>query len=725
MKSLLVPALLIGSIAYADSLTYKDGRVVRGRVLAEFRDLLYVQVDADPACFIKRADLAATMGSNGESLGPSGTASPALAVDSVVGDVRLERAGAPAAAVTDLAFAEAKDRIATGDTGLARLALVSGTVAKLGPSSSVITQSATTRGDAFALERGQVFVSPVEGRAVSIALGPEVHVEVSGPVEVVREATRVAVNAHGGEARLESPAFQIHVPPSHGVHLVPTEDGLSVTAESSNSAGVELTAGRQTRILRPGESFSITGSSLASAIRGSWRFARIRGSILLRKTATGRFVEVRDGEGVHIDDGDAVTTGAGAEAVLVRDDGATASLRESSELTLGDDLAVTAGAVKIEALRAPVPLAVPGGEARLSVATFEVRRPARLGSALEVATLEGEARLGFVGATAVLPKGSKARLDGRLEEATIQATEGALRISTVAQPEAGDPEVEVALDAPHFVGVRAQHAEGISFLLEGARTVTVGPDKASARIAVGAGLPKITFANGAEWTLEQEVTLRAGSQEGTPAATFPSSARVRFPEGTAKGVIGTPAVFTFDNGTSVTCKDRVQITLRGGEGLAGAIVGMRTEDRFEIPLRNAAVVSLRGNELTQVKLGDGRAVAVEEGAPPVQARLAAGSSTKGFVSGVKADLEGSPGLSLTMPGAAPLSLPGSRRVTVLATRQGEFIILDDPSLVDAAATRDGLHLVSSQTAGNGFALDPSPNHLPELLSPPPPASPVK
>lgn len=726
-RVIFIFAVLVGSAAYGDTFTFRDGRIIRGRVLAEFRDHLYVALGAESGSFVKRSELASVVAENGEPLGDSTKPSPALAVSSPAGDVRVEHAGATTA-VTELDFAGPKDRIVTGDTGLARLALLTGGVAKLGPSSSVVARPSADRADVLELERGQVFLTPAEGRGVNVVLSGDLRVELTGgSVELVRDGARVAVSAHDGRAQIESPTFRVAIPSSHGVALTSTGEGLLVAAERSNASTIELIAGRDTHVLQPGESFSIASGSLTTRTGGSWRLTSMKGTVRLRQSGTSRFVaiESRDADQVRADVGDSVATDAAAEAVFTRDDGATVSLREASELAFDELLAVTAGAVKLEVLREPVRLEVPAGEARLAVATLEVRRPARGATALEIAALEGDARITLSGATGVIPKGARARLDGRAGDATIQATEGTVRVATAAQPETGDPDVQVALEAPHGLGVRAEHAEGVSLLLEGDRTVTVGPEKTSARIDVAGGLPRVVFATGVEWALESQVTLRFGSLEGTPVARFPNSARVRFPDGNTKGVIGAPAIFTLEDGTRVTCKDGIQIALRGGEGLAGAIVGTRLEDRFEIPRRNAAVASRRGNDLTHVKLGDGRTVAIEDGAPPVQERLTAASGPTGIDAGPKPDLDGSPGLTLTMPGAAPLSLPGSRRVTVLATRQGEFVILDDPSLLDAAAERDGLHLTSSQGTGNGFTLDPTPNHLPELLTQPPPASPVK
>jgi hypothetical protein len=145
-RVIFIFAVLVGSAAYGDTFTFRDGRIIRGRVLAEFRDHLYVALGAESGSFVKRSELASVVAENGEPLGDSTKPSPALAVSSPAGDVRVEHAGATTA-VTELDFAGPKDRIVTGDTGLARLALLTGGVAKLGPSSSVVARPSADRAD--------------------------------------------------------------------------------------------------------------------------------------------------------------------------------------------------------------------------------------------------------------------------------------------------------------------------------------------------------------------------------------------------------------------------------------------------------------------------------------------------------------------------------------------------------------------------------------------------
>ena len=65
----------------------------------------------------------------------------------------------------------------------------------------------------------------------------------------------------------------------------------------------------------------------------------------------------------------------------------------------------------------------------------------------------------------------------------------------------------------------------------------------------------------------------------------------------------------------------------------------------------------------RLAVGDGRRLWIEHGAPPVQARFGDASGT----------------LFLTMPGAPAMGLPAAQPITVLATDEGEFVVLQgDP-----------------------------------------------
>jgi hypothetical protein len=142
----LVVACVRPGVASAETLVFKDPRrgEVRGQVLAEFDELLYVRLDGERSPgFVARAELAAVVGDDGRRFDapPSGTfapyrsMTPAAALVEVVGEAwALKGAGKAERVAEGPAFLSAGEGVRTGDGGLLLLALPSGAEVRLGPS---------------------------------------------------------------------------------------------------------------------------------------------------------------------------------------------------------------------------------------------------------------------------------------------------------------------------------------------------------------------------------------------------------------------------------------------------------------------------------------------------------------------------------------------------------------------------------------------------------------
>jgi hypothetical protein len=722
------------SVARADTFRFKDGHGAKGRILAEFRDLYYVQIDSDLPRFLDPRELESVLDEQERprgDLGRSREPAPLFALDSLVGEVKLEtRTGvAPA----EHLFGGEGDRVTTGDTGLARVAFPSGAVLKLGASTTFVARAGAESADAFELERGEAFVATQPSRTMEIGLTPELKVRArDATVEVSRTPNAAAwrVVTHSGDARIEGDTFRVQqLMTGQAARIEAVPEGLRITAERENVSAIEVAQGARTVALAPGDALLVDAGKHAIAERtsGRWKLQSVRGLVSIKRPPSGaapaRFVAVGPAEAgqVRLEAGDSVATASGAEAVLLREDGAQVTLAEASELAI-EGLDLAAGSLRVDALREPVPLATPAGEARLSLVTLLARRPRghdRQG--VEVEVQKGDAKLPLPAALALAPEGAKLSIEGNAESATLRLDAGTAKVVSRPQPEASDPAVTVILDGGHEVVVRALHKDGLGLGLEGSRELTFGPEKVGATVSLAQDLPRVVLAQGPELTLEKDLRLHVGSQESGPVLEFgPGKERVSLADPGLRLRVG-PGTTAFADGTTLGWRDGVAALLRIGDGVAGAIVAARRGDRLEVPRGTKATVGRRHGDHVTLKLQDRRALWIDDGAPPVSERLVAGSST-GFVGATHADAGDAPvSMTLTMPGAPPLTVAGSRAVTVVATKDGEFIVLDDPSLLDGAADQDVLRL-SAQ--GLTTTLDQTPNHIPDLIRQPPPASPV-
>src|SRR5581483_1084846 len=169
--------------ADADTLRFKDGKVVRGKVLAEFRDSYFVQLESEAPRFIATSELERVLDESDQPRSPGDQPTPAFAVDSPVGEVRFVSKRGPAEDVTARAFAQPGDRVVTGETGLARVVLPSGATAKVGPG----TRLAAVSADALELEQGSLFVTTTETKTFDVTLARGLRVRAqAATVEVAR-----------------------------------------------------------------------------------------------------------------------------------------------------------------------------------------------------------------------------------------------------------------------------------------------------------------------------------------------------------------------------------------------------------------------------------------------------------------------------------------------------------------------------------------------------------
>jgi hypothetical protein len=668
---------------------------------------------------VSARDLEAIEGDAGPRarLGTSRTEPPAFAVDGVVGAVALER-GAAREDVAERAFAREDDRVATGEGGLARLAFPLGASGRLGPATVVKARRGAEGQDALELEAGELWVS-ARGRAseelaFDVALAPGVTVHARGSVVEARRAKdgRARVVGREGKSRVEGPGFRLDVGAGLGVAVDRTPDGIRITADPSNAEALELVQGQRASPLAPGQSLVAGDDALATArSSGSWRLVTIKGDVQVRRaslegSAPGRFVAVPPAQAgqVRLEAGDALATAAGAEASLVRADGAQASLGESSELVL-DGLELACGSARVDALRAPVPLRMPPGEARLSLVSVDVSRPrARDASSIEVTVVRGEARLPLPGAVVRARDGARLALEGGPDAVSLRTVQGAAAIASV--PRAGvDPGVAVSVPEGRELRVVALTAnaapQGIALELEGGLELAFGPERTDARVSLEGERPSVKLGEGPKAMVAPGTKVAFARDGATPLARLASGERLLLPEPGIELVLERDAFSVGE--TVVALRDGVVASLHGPSGRAAVVLGTRAEDRLEVPKGAHAVVGRRGADHTRFELDDGRRLWIEDGAPPVQARL--GSWV------------------LTVPGAPPLVVPDGKRATVLATRDGELVLLDDPSAARPAAGLAGLRALPS--GAGPFVLPSDFEHLPLVLDEPPPASPTR
>lgn len=260
------------STATAETFVFRDSRRprIRGRVLVEFRDVLFVALDGQPQRFLARAELAAIIDNDGRrhddlalgTFGPDGGDSPAAAITDVLGDVQL--ADSSLRDDRQPAFARAGDTIRTGESGLARLAFPSGASVKLGPESRI---ELPADGDGLVLRGGELFCEP-DLRPLSIRLSETAEIDVApGAVGTIRrddEGTHV--QQHRGDAQLSWGDSELSLGPGLGARLRPQTDGsYRLDADPTNPEPLRLRSAGEVVVVPAGDAHATTQDSKVEA----------------------------------------------------------------------------------------------------------------------------------------------------------------------------------------------------------------------------------------------------------------------------------------------------------------------------------------------------------------------------------------------------------------------------------------------------------------------------
>lgn len=756
-------ALLALSPAAGETFVFSDPQRPQqsGRVLVEFPDSLFVALDGEPPRFLRRAELAAVIDDEGRryeepplgTFAAVGKGIPAAAVTDVSGvafarkDPKLEEASLPEQS-RSAEFFPAGAELRTGDNGTVRAVFPSGAAFWLG----VDTQVELVAGqEGLRVARGEATLE-TRLRAVRLDLPRPLAAQVDEGARVVviasEEATRL--EQHAGQSQLAWPSLSLVL--SHGHSLEVRELGLGrwrLRADEANSDDIPLIAKGKPEVLPPGEEWELDTDLPPEG--EVWRVLSVRGDLLLRRGPNGDFVNVPPlhGAEVVVGSGDALRTAAAGEALLGRVDGARFTLRQAAHLEIDEALGLVRGEGMLEPGESPVPLDTPGGRASISNAVIGLSRQGEgLDAPLAVAALAGSAELpcgpsaelvisergsSVISRVTAPPPGDAAEdaasprpeLEGdpQPEEepgpqpegeqgakpaaasepsppVEVRQARGAAVLRSRALPELGDAQFRVALREGDRVQALApsEKAPHGSVALAGRRLLRFVQPATDVDVTGADG--QLRFDERAPVTLAEGLTLTLARSRQLPLLRFKSGEELTL-RASLPLTVYNPTVELTEGETRVKLTGGIKTTLeRAGEHGVGAF-STREDDHLEVRAKGDARLSQTG-EQTRLDLEDGRSLWIEPKAPPIEARFG--------------DAKGS--LFLSMPGAPSLGLPPRTSLTVLATNDGEFVILDrnrlDPQDV-------GSELLSDQEPGGSGLLDP--DELGTLLDVPQPDSP--
>ena len=656
--------------ARAETFVFRDSArpPLDGRVVAEFEDVLFVALDDGVPRFLSRADLARIVGADGQAhdepvpgtFARVQTPTPAAAVTDLVGEATLTSPGGQAAPLEATpGFVLPGGQVATGEAGLARVALLGDAVVKLGADSAL----GLLAGDKLELLRGEVVLES-GGRPVSLTLlGLAARLGADGRVTVRADGPRATVHilTERGELDLVGAELRLHLAGGAGVEVVRTSpDMWRVSADTVNTAPIELHLTSGVELLAPGEARAF--GARAAAQGEVWRLLRSSGELLLaRNGADPGPVLGPDLERLALGPGDALETAVqAAQATLVRVDGATLSLYEATRLEVGlPALRLPRGRLGIEASSAPVELETPGGVSGLVMAAVLVTRTAP--DELLLTATGGEPQTALSPDAQVgLEPGATGRVralpEGRL---AFQVDAGRARLTSRAGAAGFDPRFQMLIQ-PGPAAVIEPGAAGPTLHLPGERALRFETGGVEAEVHLREPLPEVVWKTGARALLHPGLWLGLGRSQELPQLRFKSGPRLTLALPVALEVHNPTVVFG-DPATTLKLEGELEARLQDGGAFSAASLGVRERDRLELPRGSQAALERHGDTL-RFSLGDQRRLWIQDGAPPVQARLGDAGGT----------------LYLTMPGAAAMALPPGRALTVLATAEGEFVVLHGP-----------------------------------------------
>ncbi|RMG15462.1 MAG: hypothetical protein D6731_08345 [Planctomycetota bacterium] len=704
--------------AAAEVFVFRDGgRESRGRVLAEFEDMLYVRLDGEGERFVARSALSAVLSDDRArrytdpvpgAFAPLKRFAPAAALSAVVGGVGVGAAETPATAASNPpVFLRPGEEVGTAADGFARLVLPGGGELRLAPLTRVVVGE-VQGAEGFSLLRGEVHLrtalkpvalrlpAPLRGRA-----------EPGAVAELSRERGSVRARVYEGRVLLGTEEARLEVEDGQGAALVRDGSAWRVRADPANDGPLVLRA-RQARFeIPPGgvHPLGVVASGVVGEQR-TWRLLVSRGSLSVRRGREGDFERLPEGRGraEGFVAGDALQTGGGASATLVRSDGATLTLGERTRLELAEVLELSAGRLTVEAVEEVLRLRTPGGVAALSlVAAAFVRESAAQSVGVRVVAGHLELPLGPA-ATLQLDRGGQARVEASAELGPVSVLLEVGEGRVVSRARAGeDPGFGVTLRSGERLAVRAPREGPVVLELPGERELAFAGAGVGAEIELEPEV-RVRCATGAAFGMREGLALTLGSVSGRP--------EIRFRDGTTRLLLEHPYSLLIENpsvllrlegGGSVRIRlEGVAARLEEGGPYAVAALGLRESDRLEISGRGEVRLD-RQRDLHRFVYADARQLWIQDGAPPVESRFGDARGTA----------------FLSMPGAPALGTEPGRPLVVLATREGEFVILDRSALGEGQAELEGL-------AGEGrgapvpvLTEDPFPN----LLDVPPPASP--
>jgi len=572
---------------------------IRGRVLVEFAELLFVAVDGAPPRFVVRADVTRIVDQGGVPwVNPAPGAfarllpgSPRGALTDTTLEVRVvQRGHRMLAGKRGPLFLFDGDRAEC--EGAARLTLVDGTALNLG------AQSSLRVGERLQLVAGEARISAgPSGASLSLEAGREVTLE-AGAKGIVRAGDAAHLYLEQGHGSWSLPGgTSASLGPGLGAEALRLDDGVRLSADPTNAEPLHTKRGSRTLRLGPGQ--SLAGDR---AVRG-WALREVRGRVGVRRGAVSepRALDPADRDRVRLADGDTVHTGPETSVALVRS--AVVRLKAESSLRVADACDLLSGEVGFE-LPGPLRWAFGEHQSALLAGRGTLRRE---GEVLLLAASAGGVTWRSGGCQLVLADGDDLSVSGG--ERGWQLEGFGLRLESAQGWSA---------ELPEFVGLAYEPAE------QAAHLVCVG--RRSWRVAAGAKVELLAdgsarFPDGSELRLPSGGAAQIHS--GIVAAVSTPSAVVEVDGGQTLLVHG-PLILDLDpaavasESTTLALGFSRTVEVYPPSGSAEFALALRPTDRIDLPSGDVRVFARDGG--LGLRVGS-RTLVLAPDAPPIQARV--------------------------------------------------------------------------------------------------------
>lgn len=572
---------------------------IRGRVLVEFAELLFVAVDGAPPRFVARAGITRIVDQGGVPW-----------VKPAPGAFARLLPGAPRGALTDTTLevrvVQRGHRMLAGKRGplflfdgdraecegASRLTLVDGTALNLG------AQSSLRVGERLLLVAGEARVSSgPSGASLSLDAGREVSLE-AGAKAIVRAGDAAHLYLEQGHGSWILPGgTSANLGPGLGAEALRLDDGVRLSADPTNAEPLRTTRGARTLRLGPGQ--SLAGDR---AVRG-WALREARGRVGVRRGAVSepQPLDPADRDRVRLADGDTVHTGPEASVALVRS--AVVRLRGETSLRVAEAWDLLSGEVGFEL---PGPLRWAFGEHRSALLAGRggLRRE---GEVLQLAASTGGVTWRSGGCQLVLADGAQLSVSGGASGWQLEGF--GLRLESAQGWSA---------ELPEFVGLAFEPEE------QGAILGCVG--RRSWRVTAGAKVELLAdgsarFPDGTELRLPSGGAAHIHS--GVVAAVSTPSAIIEVDEGPTLLVHGPlsldlePAVVS-SAGTTLALGFARSVELYPPQGSAEFAFAPRRADRIDLPRGDLQVLAREDGLALRVGT---RTLVLAPDAPPTLARV--------------------------------------------------------------------------------------------------------